>query len=537
MATAVKKENNGHFDRRLEVLDWGLLKYGEAFQRQLELVEARITGESPDRLVLVEHPPVVTLGRSSGAEDLRITEDALREKGIELCRVDRGGRATYHGPGQLVIYPIIKLKNNDLHDYIRRLQRVVTAVIRTWGLNPIMHSDQPGLWVGSGKIASVGIAVRKWVTYHGVALNVQSDEDAFRWIHPCGNTQTRMTSLQQELDRPVGLNTVKTKFVKAFKTHFEYATSTEKIATLSKHPRWLNRPAPDPSVIAHMEQRLAHLQVSTVCQKAHCPNLGECFQKKTATFMILGARCTRTCRFCAVDKGQAAGVDRKEPQRVAQAARQLELRHIVMTSVTRDDLRDGGAHQFARTIQAVREHCPEAALEVLVPDFRGSLTAIQKVCDTRPEMLNHNIETVPRLYAAIRPGAEYRRSLGLLEYAARLGLPVKSGLMLGLGETRYEVEAVLSDLRRTGCRYVTLGQYLAPSRRHVPVVRYVSPPEFRDWAATARAMGFTGVAAGPLVRSSYRADELLQTSNSDQPMRQFYQAEASNDQTAATIYC
>jgi lipoic acid synthetase len=537
MTTAVDKENNGYFDRRLEVLDWGLLTYGEAFQRQLELVDARIAGDAPDRLVLVEHPPVVTIGRSGEAEDLRITEDALRAKGIELCRVDRGGRATYHGPGQLVIYPIIKLQSNDLHDYIQRLQRVVGAVIRTWGLNPVMQPGQPGMWIGSEKIASVGIAVRKWVTYHGVALNVNSDVDAFRWIRPCGHPYATITSLHRELGRPVDLNAVKTKIVKAFITHFGYPVGTAETATLSKHPRWLNRPAPDPSVIAHMEQRLAHLQVATVCQTAHCPNLGECFQKKTATFMILGTCCTRTCRFCAVDKGQPAGVDRKEPQRVAQAARKLGLRHIVMTSVTRDDLRDGGADQFVRTIQAVRERCPGAALEVLVPDFRGSLTAIQKVCDTRPEMLNHNIETVPRLYAAVRPGADYRRSLGLLEYAARQGLPVKSGLMLGLGETRYEVEAVLSDLRRTGCRYVTLGQYLAPSRRHVPVVQYVSPPEFKDWAATARAMGFSGVAAGPLVRSSYRADELLQTSNSDQPMRQFYQAEASNDQTAATIYC
>jgi len=537
MVTVVNRKNNRRFDHRLEILDWGLLKYGDAFQRQLELVDSRIAGDIPDTLVLVEHPPVVTLGRSGGVEDLRISEDVLRTKGIDLFRVDRGGRATYHGPGQLVVYPIIRLKSNDLHDYIQRLQRVVAAVIRTWGLNPIMHSDQPGLWVGSDKIASVGIAVRKWVTYHGVALNVQSDEDAFRWIHPCGNTQTRITSLQQEINQPVGLDAVKTKFVKAFKTLFEYDASTEKIATLNKHPQWLNRPAPDPEVIAQMEQRLAHLQVATVCQTAHCPNLGECFQKKTATFMILGTRCTRLCRFCAVDKSQPSGVDHQEPQRVAQAARQLGLHHIVMTSVTRDDLHDGGAQQFVRTIQAVRNHCPGAALEVLIPDFRGSLAAIQKVCDTRPEILNHNIETVPRLYPAVRPGADYRRSLGLLEYAARQGLTIKSGLMLGLGEVRYEVEAVLSDLRRAGCCFVTLGQYLAPSRRHAPVVRYVPPREFKDWDTTARSMGFTGVAAGPLVRSSYRAAELFQSSNSDQPMRQFCQAEVYDDQTAATIYC
>jgi lipoic acid synthetase len=393
------------------------------------------------------------------------------------------------------------------------------------------------MWIGSGKIASVGIAVRKWVTYHGVALNVNSDVDAFRWIHPCGHPNASITSLYRELGRPVDLNAVKNMIVTAFVTQFGYPDGTAETETLSKHPRWLHRPAPDPRVIAHMERRLAHLQVATVCQKARCPNLGECFQKKTATFMILGTRCTRVCRFCAVDKGQPSGVDREEPQRVAQAARKLGLRHIVMTSVTRDDLRDGGAQQFVRTIKAVRELCPGAAVEVLVPDFRGSLAAIQKVCDARPEMLNHNLETVPRLYPAVRPGADYRRSLGLLEVAARQGLPVKSGLMLGLGETRNEVEAVLSELRRAGCRYVTLGQYLAPSRRHAPVVRYVSPQEFRDWAGAARTLGFSGVAAGPLVRSSYRADELIQSSNPAQAMRPFYKAEANNDQKAATIYC
>jgi lipoic acid synthetase len=226
--------------------------------------------------------------------------------------------------------------------------------------------------------------------------------------------------------------------------------------------------------------------------------------------MILGTRCTRACRFCAVDKGRPAAVDPDEPERIGRTAQLLGLKYVVITSVTRDDLPDGGAQQFVDAVTIVREMCREAAVEVLIPDFKGSVTALQKICDARPDMLNHNIETVPRLYPFVRPGAHYPRSLGILEYAARQRLPVKSGLMLGLGETENEVMQTLFDLKRAGCRYLTLGQYLSPTTDHVPVARYITPEEFNQWAETARRMGFSGVAAGPLVRSSYHADEMFQ---------------------------
>jgi len=224
--------------------------------------------------------------------------------------------------------------------------------------------------------------------------------------------------------------------------------------------------------------------------------------------MILGTRCTRRCRFCAVEKGTPEAVDAMEPGRVALAAQQLGLTHVVVTSVTRDDLPDGGAGHFVDTVRHIRKKCPNACIEVLVPDFDGDYQALHMVCNAQPDVLNHNIETVSRLYAGIRPQADYRRSLSVLSYAAGRGLRVKSGLMLGLGETDSEVRQLMRDLLEAGCVSVTIGQYLAPSKKHQPVARYVRPEEFDQWAATARAMGFTSVASAPLVRSSYRADEM-----------------------------
>jgi len=285
---------------------------------------------------------------------------------------------------------------------------------------------------------------------------------------------------------------------------------SEQMKASSKHPPWLILRAPATPAIHRMEEKLRRWRLATVCESAHCPNLGECFAQGTATFMILGTRCTRQCRFCAVDKGAPRQVDAEEPEHVAQMAQSLGLKYVVVTSVTRDDLPDGGADQFIRTVEHIRKYRPGTRVEVLIPDFKGTLLSLQKVCDSRPEILNHNIETVLPLYARVRPLAHYRRSLSVLEYAARQGLRVKSGLMLGLGETAREVNETLTDLKRTGCRYLTIGQYLAPSKEHLPVVRFVPPEEFEKWAETARSMGFRQVAAGPLVRSSYRARELFE---------------------------
>ena len=496
-------------DEVLEILDWGHLGYNEAFHRQLDLVEERINGSAPDRLVLVEHPPVVTLGRSGSQKDLCISEAALQQRGVELYKVDRGGQATYHGPGQLVAYPIIKLAERDLHRYLQTLLEVAAAVIRTCGFKPVFKQGRPGVWVGSEKIASVGIAVKKWVTYHGVALNANSNLDGFNWIVPCGHRGERITSLQAQLGQSIDFAEVKKIFIKEFRRIFGYAAKPRGFQWANRRPDWLIRPAPNPGVIHQMERLLDQLQLATVCQSAHCPNLGECFNQGTATFMILGTRCTRACWFCAVDKGPPQALDPDEPERIARAAESLNLNYVVITSVTRDDLVDGGAEQFRRTIDHVRKRCRQIRIEVLIPDFRGSIRALQTVCDAHPDVLNHNVETVARLHPVVRPGAHYRRSLGILEYATQQRVPVKSGLMLGLGESPNEITQTLTDLKRAGCRYLTLGQYLAPSKQHHPVTRFVSPEEFDEWAVCARRMGFKGVAAGPLVRSSYRADEMF----------------------------
>jgi lipoic acid synthetase len=272
-------------------------------------------------------------------------------------------------------------------------------------------------------------------------------------------------------------------------------------------PEWIRKRLPRQNEIAPVLDVLRELRLSTVCQEARCPNLCECFARGTATFMILGRICTRNCTFCAVEKGTPAAPDADEPARVAEGAARLGLRHVVVTSVTRDDLADGGSSCFAQTIRAIRGRC-KATVEVLTPDFGGCPLDIDRVADERPDIFNHNVETVPRLYAEVRPMANYDRSLGLLRRVAQHGLTAKSGLMLGLGETLDEVMQVLDDLRKAGCRVVTLGQYLRPSPAHHPVVRFVHPNEFEELRRAATRMGFDSVASGPFVRSSYNAGKL-----------------------------
>jgi len=260
-------------------------------------------------------------------------------------------------------------------------------------------------------------------------------------------------------------------------------------------------------MVAQTRDLLDRLHLPTVCDRARCPNRGECFSHHTATFLILGEVCTRGCAFCAVPKGKPASVAADEPQRLAQAVAELGLRHVVITSVTRDDLPDGGAAHYARVVGALREHCPGVRVEFLVPDFQGSREALTTVLASGPDILAHNLETVPRLYPEVRRGADYGRSLKVLEQAKQLSPKIitKSGLMLGLGEESLEIEAVLRDLRQVACDMLTLGQYLSPSLHHVPVARYVNPEEFDGWRQQALALSFKSVAAGPLVRSSFKA--------------------------------
>ncbi len=275
-------------------------------------------------------------------------------------------------------------------------------------------------------------------------------------------------------------------------------------------PAWLKRPLPAGNGNFFTQTLLDDLHLETVCENAKCPNRPECWSRRTATFMVLGNVCTRPCGFCSVPKGEPLDVEHDEPARVAEAARRLGLRHVVITSVTRDDLPDGGAEHFARCILAVRE-ATGAAVEVLTPDFLGDLSAVDRVVAANPEVFNHNLETVPRLYRRVRGRAEYRRSLDLLERVKRTAphIVTKAGLMLGIGETLGELFDVLADLRAVGCDVLTLGQYLAPTLKHIPVARFVSPDEFDELAAAARLLGFRQVVAGPFVRSSYHADEMV----------------------------
>jgi len=285
--------------------------------------------------------------------------------------------------------------------------------------------------------------------------------------------------------------------------------TTSKTTGHKTMPPWLHKRLPASGDVTATRQLLADLHLHTVCQSARCPNQGECFASRTATFMILGNTCTRNCRFCAVEHGRPEPLDGDEPRRVAEAARRLGLKHVVVTSVTRDDLPDGGAGHFAATITALRQALPEARIEVLTPDFHNNEAALATVAVAHPDIFNHNIETIPRLYPAVRPQADYRRSLKVLQRMKELDASIytKSGLMVGLGESREEVLAVMADLRAVACDILTIGQYLRPSTGHLEVKEYVAPATFAWYAEKGREMGFLHVAAAPFVRSSYHAAE------------------------------
>jgi len=304
-------------------------------------------------------------------------------------------------------------------------------------------------------------------------------------------------------------------------------TMNEQPTTRPKPPRfppWLKKRLPTGGEAAAVARMLADLGLATVCSGAHCPNLPECYARGTATFLILGDSCTRSCRFCAIPKGPPGPPRDEEPEAVAEACARLKLKHVVITSVTRDDLPDGGAGHFARTIRAVRARLSETVIEVLTPDFRGDLSALDAVLAAGPDIFNHNVETVPRLYPAVRPEADYRRSLEVLSHAGKWRVAVggprlytKSGLMVGLGEAPDEVVATMRDLRAARCDILTIGQYLAPSAAHLAVARFVEPSEFAAWEAEGRTLGFAAVAAGPFVRSSYQAESVFRGRRGQEP--------------------
>ncbi len=284
-------------------------------------------------------------------------------------------------------------------------------------------------------------------------------------------------------------------------------------------PDWLKVKFPQGPNYQELRELMRQQQLHTICEEALCPNIGECWENRTATFLILGDICTRNCGFCAVTTGRPTGLDLEEPERLARAVQRIGLRHIVITSVTRDDLPDGGAGIFAATIRRLRDHVPGCGVEVLIPDLQGNWDALATIMAARPDILNHNMETVPRLYSRVRPKAVYAQSLELLGRARALApdIVTKSGLMAGLGETRDELLGTFSDLRRRGVDVLTVGQYLRPTMKHLPIERYVAPEEFAELKVAAQAMGFAHVESGPLVRSSYHAHQQVQQAATSDP--------------------
>ncbi|WP_300194367.1 lipoyl synthase [Mesotoga sp.] len=277
---------------------------------------------------------------------------------------------------------------------------------------------------------------------------------------------------------------------------------------MKEKPDWLKKKLnADRSRLSEIKVMLRSLRLNTVCEEAKCPNIGECFASRTATFMILGNVCTRNCRFCAVSKGIPGSPDPKEPENISHAVHVLKLRHTVITSVTRDDLDDGGASQFVDVVRELRKNCPDTTIELLIPDLNGNWKALERIVREHPDVLNHNIETVPSLYVSVRPGATYERSIGLLRRVKEIDSSIitKSGIMVGLGESEDEVKSVIDDLIGAGCRMLTIGQYLQPSHKHLPVVEYITPEQFESYRIFALERGFSFVASGPLVRSSYHA--------------------------------
>lgn len=532
----------------------GRVRYRDAAALQVALVR------SPhDYLLLLEHDHVLTLGSSAKSGNILVDPSSW---GADVESADRGGDVTYHGPGQLTGYPLLTLPEfrpglADVVAHVRSMEELVIQTCRRLGLANVGRlSEYPGVWVdpksaAPRKIAAVGTRVSRLRTKHGFALNVSPDLSAFERIVPCGISKFGVTSLHAEglevsMSQVVGVMTelapsllghanadsgesrpadfAGLPFVtlaadlsafsrEAFEARgsaerrsrrIALAESSPALGFREKKPPWM-RVKLDLTRSAATRAVVRGSRLVTVCEEAGCPNLSECWADGTATFMINGERCTRACGFCLVDTSRPMALDADEPERVAGAVAELGLNHAVITCVARDDLRDGGAGAFAQTIDAIRSRRPECRVEVLISDLRGDPASLAKVFDARPDVLNHNLETVLRLQSVVRPQASYARSLAVLSRAAEAGLITKSGLMVGLGESHDEMLQALSDLRAVGVSILTVGQYLRPSERHLAISRFWHPEEFDALAFAAREMGFAHVECGPLVRSSYHA--------------------------------
>lgn len=503
----------------MRILDLGLITYARARALQ-EQAASRVLDSGEESLFLLEHPPVITFGRNGGEENLPLGREFFASRGVEIVRSTRGGNITCHFPGQLVAYPIMRVdkRPGGLRRFFADLEETVIRTLTRFGVTAARMANRPGVWVEDRKICSVGIAVKHWVSTHGLSLNVGRDLSLFDLVAPCGLPGVKATSLHRETgDKAVDMNAVKSAFIREFSGVFGIKPATAPLSDSGlarkepplRLPPWLRRPLPTTRGFARTRSVVDGLKLATVCKGARCPNMHECFSSGTATFMILGERCTRNCAFCNIAPGLPGPPDPGEAERVAEAAAELKLRHVVITSVTRDDLADGGAGHFAAVMEAVRRRLPDSGIETLIPDFQGSEPALDTIVRARPNIINHNVETHSALYGRIRPQADYGRSLELLSRARAKGVTVKSGFMVGLGEDDDQVRELLRDLKNAGCDMVTIGQYMRPSMAHPPVHRYVHPDMFAEYARWGKEEGLAHVFSAPLVRSSYQARESL----------------------------
>ncbi len=516
-----------------------------AYREALAVQQALFDNGRDDHLLLLEHPHVFTHGPRADLSVNVLVDPAAVD--AELVPVKRGGDVTYHGPGQLVGYPIVNVPNSlGAADHVCAIQRLIVGSLTELGVADVGCLDEyPGVWVGlSGsnprKICAIGVRLAHGRTMHGFALNVAPDMRYMReYIVPCGIVGKPVTSLAEEgvdvsmeavtdvvarhaaaawgsgeierqdvawKHRPDDLSAFsRGEGPGAVVRRLAQVGVADGLAISTRKPEWLRPKVIHGPEVISLKKTVRDHGLVTVCEEAGCPNLSDCWADGTATFMVLGERCTRACGFCLVDTRKPLMPADDEPGRVAEAVASMGLAHAVLTMVARDDLPDGGMAHVARCVEAIRDRCPGTRVETLISDAKGNAASLELLFAVRPDVLNHNIETVARLQRAVRPSAGYARSLAVLARAKAAGLTAKSGLIVGMGETPEEIAGCLADLAGVGVDIVTIGQYLRPTTHHLPVARWVEPAEFAQWKVIGELLGIGHVEASPLTRSSYHA--------------------------------
>ncbi|MCE2764366.1 MAG: lipoyl synthase [Ilumatobacteraceae bacterium] len=525
-----------------------------AYREALELQTALFENGTESHLLLLEHPHVFTHGpRAELDKNLKCDPAAV---GADFVAVKRGGDITYHGPGQLVGYPILNIDNAiGASQHVCEVEQLVIDTLREIGVAGAGRMEgYAGVWLDVGtervrKISAIGVRLAHGRTMHGFALNIDPDMTFMReHIVPCGIGEFPVTSLREEgfdvdmktvVDIVARLAAEKWSDGSGERQDVAWVHRPEDLSRFSRgegpgepvrllgrladagveaglditdrKPEWLRPRVNIGEDVLRIKRTLADLDLVTVCEEAGCPNLSECWKDGTATFMVLGERCTRACGFCLVDTRKPEPPASDEPARVAEAVERMGLSYAVLTMVARDDLADGGFAHVAECVRVIRERNPHTKVETLVSDAKGEASSIDLLVAARPDVFNHNIETVARLQRAVRPSAGYARSLGVLSRAKSAGLVVKSGLVLGMGETVEEVDGCLADLAGIGVDIVTIGQYLRPTSHHLPVARWIHPDEFARWKYLGESLGIGHVESSPLTRSSYHAKQAAET--------------------------